>query len=73
MRDELENISRWAQSKIDAGTEPPWAWYQYMKLREATGAILAGMDAVNSTESCTTIGATSGNASPISGGHVFAR
>jgi hypothetical protein len=45
MRDELEKISRWAQSKIDAGAEPPWAWYQYMKLVETCDAILMGMAA----------------------------
>jgi hypothetical protein len=24
----------WASRKVEAGSEPPWAWYQYMKLIE---------------------------------------
>jgi hypothetical protein len=51
MRDELEKVSRWAQSKIDAGAEPPWAWYQYMKLIETCDAILMGMAATATTGS----------------------
>jgi hypothetical protein len=46
---ELSRARQWAQSKIDAGSEPPWAWYQYMKLIESIDAILAGM-AVITTE-----------------------
>ena len=45
MRDELEIVRQWARAKIDAGTEPPWAWYQYMKLVETCDAILTGMTA----------------------------
>ena len=47
MREELERIRAWADAKIAAGQEPPWAWYQYMKLRETLDAILAEMDAVS--------------------------
>lgn len=50
MRDELENMRRWARTKIDAGSEPPWAWYQYMKLVETCDAILMGMAASVTTE-----------------------
>lgn len=50
MRDELENVRRWAQAKIDAGAEPPWAWYQYMKLVETCDAILTGMTATVTME-----------------------
>jgi hypothetical protein len=42
---ELQRIRKWAQDKIDAGSEPPWAWYQYMKLIESIDAILDGMSA----------------------------
>lgn len=42
-RDELQRMRDWAHDKIAAGAEPPWSWYQYMKLREALDAILAGM------------------------------
>ena len=45
-RAELERVREWALQKLATGEEPPWAWYQYMKLREALEAILAGMDAV---------------------------
>ena len=44
-RAELERIRDWALQKLAMGEEPPWAWYQYMKLRETLDAILAGMDA----------------------------
>jgi hypothetical protein len=48
-RAELERVRDWAVAKITTGEEPPWAWYQYMKLREALDAILGGMDATQST------------------------
>ncbi len=50
MREELERTREWADAKIASGQEPPWAWYQYMKLRETLDAILAGMDAVSPME-----------------------
>ena len=43
-REELEKVRTWANTKITTGAEPPWAWYQYMKLRETVDAILAGME-----------------------------
>ena len=51
MRNELENIREWADAKITSGQEPPWAWFQYMKLRETLDAILAGMDCVTTEHS----------------------
>lgn len=45
-RAELEKVREWALQKLATGEEPPWAWYQYMKLRETLDAILAGMEAV---------------------------
>lgn len=44
-REHIEQVRAWAHEKIATGEEPPWAWYQYMKLRETLDAILAGMDA----------------------------
>lgn len=44
-RDELQNTLDWAKEKLASGQEPPWAWYQYMKLRETLEAIMDGMDA----------------------------
>ena len=51
MKENLEAVRQWAQEKIQTGQEPPWAWYQLMKLTEACDAVLAGMAAVSSTES----------------------
>lgn len=45
MRDDLLRVREWAQSKVQGGQEPPWAWYQYMKLVETVDAILSGMTA----------------------------
>jgi hypothetical protein len=42
IRQELEKVRTWADEKLSTGQEPPWAWYQYMKLRETLDAILAG-------------------------------
>ena len=44
-RAELERVRKWADDKLATGQEPPWAWYQYMKLRETLDAILAGIAA----------------------------
>lgn len=49
MQAELERVRNWAKEKIQGGSEPPWAWYQYMKLIEAADAILEGMAATSST------------------------
>lgn len=51
MRSELEQVREWADKKLSAGEEPPWAWYQYMKLRETLDAILSGMDVVTTENS----------------------
>ena len=51
MKAELERVRDWAQGKIQGGNEPPWAWYQYMKLIETVDAILAGMAATVTMES----------------------
>ncbi len=51
MRDELTRVREWADAKLATGEEPPWAWYQYMKLREALDGVIAGMDAVSPTAS----------------------
>lgn len=44
-REELQRVREWANQKIATGAEPPWAWFQYMKLREDLDQILAGMSA----------------------------
>lgn len=60
MRAELEKIRDWADAKLASGQEPPWAWFQYMKLRETLDQILAGMNSVTSLPQ---------SASPA-GGHI---
>lgn len=44
-RDRLEEVRAWAKTKLASDSEPPWAWYQYMKLIETCDAILAAMAA----------------------------
>jgi len=39
-------LRKWAEARIAAGNEPPWAWYQYMKLIETVAAIQTGRAAV---------------------------
>lgn len=40
---ELQNVLDWANEKLATGEQPPWAWYQYMKLRETLEAIIPGL------------------------------
>jgi hypothetical protein len=49
-REDLERVREWTIRKIVSGNEPPWSWYQHMKLREALDAILAGMAATQPME-----------------------
>jgi hypothetical protein len=42
----LALLRKWAEGRVAAGGEPPWAWYQYMKLIEAVAAIQTGRAAV---------------------------
>jgi hypothetical protein len=37
----------WAEGRVASGNEPPWAWYQYMKLIETVEAIQTGRRAVS--------------------------
>lgn len=47
----LREVRQWAKAKIDGGQEPPWAWYQYMKLLETIDAILGASAAVTTENS----------------------
>lgn len=42
----LLTIRDWAGKKARSGQEPPWAWYQYMKLIEAVDFIRQGRASV---------------------------
>jgi len=35
----LQLCRHWAEGRVATGNEPPWAWYQYMKLIETVSAI----------------------------------
>ena len=41
--DELKTVKSWATTKVANGNEPPWSWYQYMKLIEAIAEIESGV------------------------------
>ena len=51
MDKQLEEIRDWAKAKIASGQEPPWAWFQYMKLIETVDAILGSQACVVTMES----------------------
>ena len=42
----LGTLRKWAETRIASGNEPPWAWYQYMKLIETVAAIQVGRSSV---------------------------
>lgn len=48
---ELQRVRDWADTKIATGAEPPWAWFQYMKLRETLDQLLSGMAATRTASS----------------------
>jgi hypothetical protein len=50
MEMDLRRVRDWAHDKLQGGNEPPWAWYQYMKLVETLDAIIDGMAATSPTE-----------------------
>lgn len=39
-REKLDAVRQYAKQKIAQGDEPPWAWFQYMKLIEIVDTIL---------------------------------
>lgn len=54
MEKELNKILSWAKDKIHSGNEPPWAWYQYMKLIETVETIQQSMASTNPIATVTT-------------------
>ena len=44
-KDQFDCMLIWAREKPSTGQEPPWAWFQYLKLEETLGSILSGMAA----------------------------
>lgn len=65
MKKRLKEVRDWAQGKIDSRQEPPWAWYQYMKLIETCDAILAGQSVVTQTASSQQSEPPQGNVIPL--------
>ena len=49
IRDDLMRVREWTNGKIATGDEPPWTWYQYMKLREALDGVISGLEATSPT------------------------
>ena len=47
---ELQKVLDGANEKLATGAEPPWSWYQYVKLRETLEAIMSGMEATTPLE-----------------------
>lgn len=47
----LKKSRRGRTKRLPQGLNPPWAWYQYMKLVETAEAILAGMAATTTVGS----------------------
>jgi hypothetical protein len=45
----LELCLHWAEGRVATGNEPPWAWYQYMKLIETVTAIRSSRAAASSS------------------------
>lgn len=45
----LQDVRQWAKDKIAGGQEPPWSWYQHMKLIDAIDAILGGAECTITT------------------------
>ena len=57
MKAELQSVLDWADKKLATGAEPPWAWYQYAKLREAVEEVIACLEATTpQTESLPQVG-----------------
>ena len=67
MMGKLQEVRAWAQGKIDARQEPPWAWYQYMKLIETCDTILASMNATVKTASLQQSESRPGNVIQLAG------
>ena len=44
IRHHLDLARLWSREKIRQGSEPPWSWYQHMKLIEAIDALLEQME-----------------------------
>lgn len=60
----LAMLRKWAEARIATGTEPPWAWYQYMKLIETVAAIQVGRASVTPSGAGSLVAAPPASAAP---------
>ncbi len=42
IEEKIEDVLFWAKETLRECEEPPWLWYQYMKLKEALEALQSG-------------------------------
>jgi hypothetical protein len=48
-KDELATVLEWAKEKAQEGNQPPWAFYEYMKLTDALQSIIKGIESSSPT------------------------
>jgi hypothetical protein len=51
IKDDLDRIRKWADDRLSTNQEPPWAWFQLMKLREVVDDTLEALNATTTTHS----------------------
>jgi hypothetical protein len=61
MTDELQKVRAWAQAKLDAQQEPPWAVKRYKDLISLLDEILASQAATIDLEDSLRLGRSQGN------------
>lgn len=62
---EMDTLLEWTKAKLAKGDEPPWSWYQLMKLRETLEAIMAGMAATTTASSPQSAGSQERHLRPV--------
>lgn len=50
---DLQRVRQWADERIGTGEEPPWSWFQLMKLRENLDAIIGSMQSTTTLKLAT--------------------
>lgn len=59
--EKLQEVLSWAKSKAHGGSEPPWAWFQYMKLIETLESVIKGIGSTRPTENLLSSGTCQGS------------
>jgi hypothetical protein len=68
----LATLRKWAEVRVASGNEPPWAWYQYMKLIETVAAIQVGRASVTPSTVGSLAVAPPASAAPVPKGDAVA-